>query len=362
MSRSPHSKKYTLLIAILGFVFSASPVFAATLFGNTPPYITYSNEHGYQTVLGDDTEVWIEYNATTTSILLNTVKVWMCGTHIGGTQTGGSLKLELVINGTSTGTIIASSTIAVTPDNIYIGTTVGTRCDSGTGYVNGTSTTWRLTVSDDYPTGIVISSGATLWFRLTSYGNTGKAFYLNNTNTSDYGSANFTPYTVNEDYTGWDENDYSGWHYVAGIQGLAGGFSIETTPEELAEITWSCPLPLTGGDPCGSFSNFANATIESVGGMVSTFNLASTTPFSYFYDIRTLMEEMDATGTTSIRFAIPIMGQTVVFFDTASTTYHFGMGSTTVGTPIKATIDALYVTVLALTVISYAWVRLRSVV
>jgi len=338
MSRSPHSKKYTLLIAILGFVFSASSVFADyQVAGNTTaiPVPVSGTDYTMVGVTSGQTAN-IAYTATT-SALINQIEIALCRS---GGSGGGVIDIEITQNGTSS-YIFASSSMAV--DGVIPSDAT---CASGT-YNNGTTTTFTLNNN------VTLSTGNTIWVTIYPRGVSG-TIYLTYINQTIQGSNNWYGYIQNVlMYPSGLGKTYSTFARLG-----ASGNDPTISTDELFNMNCS----FLGADPCEAFSSWVNAQILSASGIEINFTLASTTPFSYIYDIRTLMAEMDATGTTSIRFAIPIMGQTVVFFDTASTTYHFGMGSTTVGTPIKATIDGLYVTVLALTVISYAWVRLRSVV
>jgi len=108
-----------------------------------------------------------------------------------------------------------------------------------------------------------------------------------------------------------------------------------------------------GIDPCAQIAEWFNASLNVVAEQIDEFTLASTSPFSYIADVGVILDEMDTGGTTSIKFEIPVFGRQVTMFDTASTT-------TYVGASVKNTWDNLYTTILALSVVFYFWVRLKS--
>jgi len=298
------------VIAILGVFFSASPVFASTvLFANTPSYPSYSNQYTNPLGMSDTGEVWVKYHATTSSVLFNRLRVYMCGLHIGGSTIGGTVGLQVIINGTSTGTVIASSTISVNPSSLFVSTT-SAQCYGGTQTTaNQYSSLFTLTIDPDYSPGINISTESDIWFRFTSRGNSGKSIYINAENVDLYGSSNLTLYSVNSDYSGWAEHIYTGYYFAANIIGYAGGVDIAVDPDappedylsSLAEQNcdwydvscqidvWSANFLLNMRDPDFPYST-RDAALDYV------FALATSTfPINVYYDLY----DVFATTTTS---------------------------------------------------------------
>jgi len=113
----------------------------------------------------------------------------------------------------------------------------------------------------------------------------------------------------------------------------------------------------------GCIANAFNWTFIPSTAVLDQFHsltLASSSPFSYIYDVRTATIEFSQSGTTSIKFELPIFGRQVTIFDTASTTVYLGMGDSAVGTTTHNTINTLLQVVIALAVISYFYGRIKS--
>lgn len=92
---------------------------------------------------------------------------------------------------------------------------------------------------------------------------------------------------------------------------------------------------------------------QSIVAEFSALTLASSSPFSYVYDVGTIATELNQAGTTTLKFEIPVFGRNVTLFSTGSTTEYIGATN-------AATLNTMLQMVTALMVVSYVWARSKS--
>jgi len=172
-------------------------------------------------------------------------------------------------------------------------------------------------------------------------------------------------------YSAWGVSSTYNANYLNYYTGTGGGgssnwvlsstyspvFSIQSggsapPPEITVElVTMTCSF--LGADPCQAFSTWVNTQVGSLTNSISTLNLASTSPFSFVYDIQLLADEFSQSGTTSLKFEVSVFNRPVTLFSTASTSDYIGSGN-------HALLNNLLRIVIALMVITYVWARLKT--
>jgi len=203
------------LIAILGFVFFGNTAFADyEAFSNKLPIpaISLSGDPEYQ-MFGN---TWVvEYVATSTIKRLDRIDVPLC--RVGGT-TGGTIELEIRSTASTTGIIVASSTLSATGGNVW-----STGC--ATSFVNATTSTFILNNKLD------TVEGVTWWMRFRFVGTTG-TYYMSMQDKTHFGDTGIvwidggsSPFT------------YSGTTYSMAMTGRGLGYApiVATSTEENIE-------------------------------------------------------------------------------------------------------------------------------
>jgi len=244
----------------------------------------------------------IEYQTNETVTAFDRVTIPLC--RFGGAN-GGQIYLEVRSTATS-GPIVASSTLAVNSGNIW-----NTGCN--TTIINATTSTFVLNQNVQW------LSGGTFYFIFRTVDTTG-TFYLsfdvNNGDNGKFLGAGLTPPT------------WLGQFYYTSMQGFALGVPPVSTYS--ASST---------GVVCGTFdigcylsTAFAFLFIPSVSPaeqFAEAPSLASTTPFSYLYQLNGYVTTLRNGTASNTALVIPFNGEDLTVFNTADIESYLG-GDTSV--------------------------------
>jgi len=311
MTHSPRgtTKKIAILIAIL-FTLSA-PHFAFAdyvAFQNKLPIPApaLSGAPAYQ-MFGDD---WaVEYIATSSITQFDRIDVPICRS---GGATGGSIELEIRSTASTTGPIIASSTVSATAGNVS-----STGCAVST--VNATTTTFVLNNN------IQTVAGVTWWFRFRFVGTTG-TYYMSmqdktyfDDNGIVWGDTHSAPFT------------YSGTSYAMAMIGRGLG-SAPTSASVYS--TSSSPVVCTTFDVgCYISTAVEWPFLPAIRLSTQLGELASTTSgvvaFGYVSDLYSKLETYSNTATTTLTISVelsPLLNWLGASFPTTTVTILSGAG------------------------------------
>lgn len=250
------------------------------------------------TVMTGGTSWTIEFVATTTITQFDRIDVALCRND--GT-TGGIIELEVRSSASTTGPIIASSTLAINNGNVYATSTPGQFCDYGVQGVNEHMSTFVLDRN------IQTVAGVTWWFRFREVGNTASLLVSGN-NGNTYGFADNLRLWIGN--TAYKLN--SGLDHASP---LVTGFGLGVAPTvQNIYATSSVAVVCTTFDVGCYISSaltwafYPTATISIVDAYPA---LASTTPFAYLFAAGELYGSLwdgTATGTESLTVTFAPLG------------------------------------------------------
>jgi len=297
MVTNTKAKIWTLLIAILGFIFSANTVFADyQAFANNWPSTAVGGYSGLQVFgLGTGNQFDVLYVATSSVRLLDRIGANIC--QLGGSD-GGAIYLEVRTTSTSS-YVFASSTVLVNSSNIYR----GADCN-----VNTTATTTIFELNNT----VSYSPTTNLWLSFRVVGITGTIFasFQETVSSSD----NFYTFTAPSYSQLYLAAPYSK-AYSMMVSGYANGL-IPPNQGQNTEIygsTTSAVVCTTFEIDCYlikalKWAFYPSNTFDIIDTMPS---IGSTTPFAYLFEGATLYESLwngTATGTQSITLTFAPMG------------------------------------------------------
>jgi len=286
-------------------------IFVSCLFIWTPAradYVAFQNypERPFPNLTADPqfqqfSSDWVfEFVATSTITQFDRLDVALCRNS--GTA-GGELQLEVRSSASTTGPVIASSTLAINDGNVYYSTTL---CAVGGQAINATTSTFVLNNS------IQTVAGVTWWIRLRIVNPSGNVYlsmnnYVNwNNNGTIWVDGASSPYT------------FSGVTYAP----IFIGRGLGTAPSVVNQYGASSTPVICGTFDVGCYIStslsFLFIPSESpVDRFSEAGNLGSTTPFSYLYQLYDYVVVLrDGTATTT-SIIIPFNGNDLTIFDTS---------------------------------------------
>jgi len=289
------------LIAILSFVFFGNTAFADySAFQNH--LVSTSGPDNVNTAMSSSgsNDVFIEYIATSTVTLFDRLDVALCRNS--GTA-GGSIHLEVRTSASTTGPIIASSTLAINDGNVYSTTTTpGQYCNYGIEGVNQHMGTFVLNNTVQWV------SGVTIWFRFRLVNSLGDIYFsLNNGNTFGFGNNLYL----------WRNNAVLKTNYGADYASpIVTGYALGSVPANQNQGIYNAS---TTASVCTSFdigcyisTGLAWAFYPTIPISEQLAELGETAsdqvPFGYVVDIYDKFAAYSTTGTTSLNISVELSG------------------------------------------------------
>jgi len=289
------------LIAILSVVFFIPTAFADySAFQNHLISTVGPDNVNNAMVRGSNSEFTIEFIATTSISLFDRIDIALCRND--GT-TGGVIELEVRSTASTTGPIIASSTLAINNGNVYSTTTTpGQGCNYGIEGVNEHMSTFVLNNN------IQTVSGVTWWFRFRIVGNA--SYFLVSLN-------NGVTFGFYQNLLFWDDRNSP---YKIGsdlASPIVTGYALGSAPTNQNQGIYNASSTVS---ICETFDvgcylttafSWAFYPTATVYLFEQTPTIASTTPFNYIYETGELWEIIfagTATGTQTLQIDFTPLG------------------------------------------------------
>jgi len=296
------------LIAILSLVFLPNIVFADYSAFQNHLTSTSGPDNVNNAMVSCGTECYIEYIATSTITQFDRLDVALCRND---GSTGGVFELEVRSTASTTGPIIASSTLAINDGNIYSTTTTpGQGCNYGIEGVNKHMSTFVLNNN------IQTVAGVTWWFRLRPVGNASTIMVsLNNGNTFGFGN-NLYYWLSNAPYKTNGGVDFA--------SPIVTGYGLGIAPISLGNIMYNAsgtPVVCTSFD-FGCYISTSLAYLFIPNDVQSAFErmtpIASTSPISLVYEAKSMFDDIYAPqSSTSTVVKVSFLGEDLVIFDSS---------------------------------------------
>lgn len=311
------TKSIALLSAVLfplavAFAFMPSTASADYVaFQNKAPSTTYSVSSDYQpNIIGSDSApLWISFVATNTIVQFDRLDLNLCR-YLGSNV--GSLFLE-VRSSTSTGPIIASSTLVVNSGNVFHSNTL---CYGSGG----------IPLPQYYSTFVLdrqiqTVAGVTWWFRIWGSGTVGN-FYVGGQNENFY-SRNLTSYLGAFPDTA-NEHAFMGTKYA--LFAIGRGLGTAPTNQNNYGASSTAVVCTTFDIGCYISSSFAYMFIptQSTFDKFADITLASSTPFNYLFEMGSYFSTLRNGVATSTIISVNFVGTPLILYNSSNMTSVIG--------------------------------------
>jgi hypothetical protein len=238
----------------------------------------------------------VEYVATNTVTQLDRITLPFCKNS--GSY-GGEIYLEVRTTSSTTGQIIASSTLSANSGNIWNG------CGSG-GFLNATSSTWVLNENIQWVKDVHI------FFNFRPVGISGNYLFTFN----DYDDVN-NYYTVFCSGGTCQNASFGTTFHIDSLTLKGEGLGIAPSSYSTSSSPVSCSTFDIGCYISTSFSFLLVPSSYTVDNLAN-ITFSSSTPFNYLYDLSSYIDYLKNSSGTPLKIEMNVFGATTTILDTST--------------------------------------------